>query len=273
MQRGGAMRIRGAVVVLLCCLSAPGFGQTLGLNAPELFDRAMNALIGSGAGRSDATALDYLHRSADLGYAPAQVVLGYFYETGRIVAQEPIQALDWYRKAAEQDDQLAEWLVGRIIYSGEEPPRDLNAAIFWLQKAANHNDPFGEYLLGKIRMERQDYVAAAYYLRKAAMQGLPQAQFQLGRLLEQGRGIPEDKFEAYTWLLLSSQAGNPAVAMDLQSLESDLGSTQVEQAKSRARELQAATARSVAARGCTGWPGEFKDIPVPPPPYLQRFCR
>src|SRR5271170_6683790 len=125
------MRQRLAVFVLFC-LGAASLGHaqtdTLGLNAPQLFDKGMNALLCSPASRNDVTALDSFHRAAELGYAPAQVVLGYLYQTGRFVAPEPMQAFDWYKRAAGQDDPLAEWLVGYMIYTGAVPPRDLNEA-------------------------------------------------------------------------------------------------------------------------------------------------
>jgi hypothetical protein len=95
----------------------------------------MNALEGTSATGSGANAIDYFRRSSDLGFAPAQVVLGYLYETGRNTA-DPHQALEWYRKAARQDDPLAQWLVGREIYLGEVPPRDLNQAASWLERSS-----------------------------------------------------------------------------------------------------------------------------------------
>jgi len=269
------MRHQLAALVVFClCASVPSRAQTatLGLNATQLFDKGMNALLGSPASRNDVTALDSFHRSAELGYAPAQVVLGYLYQTGRFVTPEPMQAFDWYKRAAGQDDPLAEWLVGYMIYTGAVPPRDLSEASLWFQKSAEHNDPFGEYLLGRVKLDRKDYAGAAIWLQRAALQGLPQAQQQLGLLLQQGRGVPEDKFGAYVWLLLSSEAQRSS-SNDLQALEADLGSNQVEQAKSKARELETSYTRRVAAHGCTGWNGELLAIPSPPPPDIQRFCR
>lgn len=262
--------------LFLAWLSFPAYSHaqatTLGMNATQLYEKGMNALIGAGPSRNDLNAVDYIRRSAELGYAPAQVTLGYFYDTGSVLAREPDQAAAWYRKAALQDDSLAEWLLGREILLGVGI-RDLNEASDWLQKAARRGDPFAQYLLGQIRLERNDYPKAAEWFGKAANQGLPQAQQQLGLLLKQGRGVSEDKFEAYMWLLLSFNAANTPVANDLQELEAALGSTQVEQAKSKAREMEKTVTRAVVARGCTGWPGEFDAVPAPPPPDLQRFCR
>ena len=264
------------VILFACLLSALGlFAETttLGTNSQQLFDRGMNALTGTGPSRSDVQALDYFRRAADLGFVPAQVVLGYFYESGSITAANPSQAAEWYRKAAAQDDALAEWRLGQLIFRGDLPLRDLNEASQLLDKAARHGNPFAQLVLGELRLERGDYATAAAWFGKAANQGLPQAQQQLGLLFKQGKGMNENKRKAYVWLLVSLDSGNQSVAADLQQLEAELGSNLTEQAKSEARELEKSVARAVVSRGCTGWPGEFDALPSPPPPDLQRFCR
>ena len=243
-------------------------------NASRLFDMGMTAMMGVGPDRNEQSALENIRRSAQMGYPPAEVLLGYFYDTGTIVTKEPGQAADWYRKAALQDDPVGEWLLGRLIFMGAVP-RDLTEAARWLQKAAAHNDPFGEYLLGKVKLEHQDYAKAAELFRKAAVQGLPQAQQQLGFLLKQGQGVNLDKSEAYTWLLISYDGGNQSasVANSLAQLDAELSSSQAQEAKNKAREIEQTSNRVVVARGCTGWPGEFDAIPVPPPPDIQNSCR
>jgi hypothetical protein len=273
----GPMRNRlfATLVVSLSLACARGNAQvtTLGQNAPQLFEKGMNALRGSSATHSSANAVDYFRRSAELGFAPAQVVLGYFYDTGRTVTADPREALEWYKKAAQQDDPLAQWLVGRIIYAGSVAPRDLNDAQKWLEQSGSHGDPFADYLLGKIALERSDYARSASRFQQAAEQGLPQAQQSLSQLLREGHGVPPDYFEAYVWLLMSNDGGLRVSMTDLQALEAELSGTQVEQAKGKARELEGTMSRSAVAHGCTGWPGEFDAIPSPPPPDLQRFCR
>ncbi len=245
-----------------------------GPNAKALFEKGMDALTGTDAIGSDLNALEYFHSSADLGYPPAQDVMGYFTQTGTITPQDTGESATWFKKAAEQGDRLGQWLLGSLYYSGTGVLRDMDQAERWLGEAANQGDPFGQYLLGLAKRERGDYVAAADLFLKAAHQGLPQAQKRLGLMLKEGPGkVGVDKTEAYIWLLLAFQAGDQTVANDLQQLEGDLGSNETEQAKRKARQLQGAVVRTVVARGCTGWQGEFSDIPTPPPPDLQRFCR
>jgi TPR repeat protein len=263
------------VLVLFCMLVGVANGQntTLGTDAPRLFEKGMNALAGVAVGTDDLDALDYLRRSADLGYAPAQVVVGYFYDTGVKVPQNFTTAADWYKKATRQDDRVAEWLLGRLYYSGSGVQRDLSAAETWLQKSAAQGDPYGQYLLGVVKLERNDYVKAAEVFRKSANQGLPQAQAQLGHLLKEGQGVTADKNQAYVWLLVSYQAGYQPAAADLQLLNADLSTNQIDAAKNKARDLQQTATRAAVARGCTGWPGEFDVVPAPPTPEIQNFCR
>jgi len=47
----------------------------------------------------------------------------------------------------------------------------------------------------------------------------------------------------------------------------------VDEAKSKARELEQTSSRAVVSRGCSGWLGEFNLVPTPPPPNIQRSCR
>jgi uncharacterized protein len=268
--------MRRAALGLLISLFAAGtvFAQQPAPNNPaDFFERGMNALQGTGLSHNNQNAIELLRTAGQMGYVPAYTVVGYFYDTGTIVASEPGVAAEWYRKGVKEDDPLAEWLLGRLYYLGTGVPRDWTNAETFLTQAAGHEDPFGEYLLGSVKLEKQDYKNAADNFRKAAEQGLPQAQYQLGLMLKRGQGINEDKFEAYTWLLVSFDAGNQAASSDLSTLEADLGSMQLEKAKSKARDLEARVRRTAVAHGCTGWPGEFDAIPVPPPPDLQRFCR
>ncbi len=265
-------RIFGAALLAALALG-PVSSYAQSASPQHLFEMGLDTM--NGPDHNVLGAIDYIHRSADLGYPPAEVMLGSFYETGNTVPREPAQAATWYKKAALQDDPVGEWLLGRLILSGAVSPRDLNEASRWLQKAAGHGDAFGQYLLGAVKLERQDYTQAASWFRKAALQGMPQAQAQLGLLLKQGQGVPLDKSEAYVWLLVSYDSGNQAanVASTLAQLQADLSSDQLDQAKNRARDLEQTASRVVSSRGCTGWPGEFNAIPTPPPPDIQTFCR
>lgn len=261
-----------AVVIGCVALAAQEPRGKPSADPAEQFERGMRYLSGVGVNRSDQQALDLIRKAADLGHGPAQTVLGYFYESGTLVPRGLQQAAAWYTKAAEQGDPVAQWVLGRMYWTGQGVGRDAQQAERWLEKAASQGDAFGSHLLGLVKDER-DYRSAPEWYRKAAERGLPQAQRRLGQLLKQGRALPQDKKEAYVWLFLSFEAGDTEAAPDLRQLDGELGSEQVDETKARARKLQEEVSRSVVAKGCTGWTGEFAAIPATPPPNLQRFCR
>ncbi len=239
----------------------------------SLYERGMDAITGIGTSRNDALGVDYFRQSADRGYGPAQIALGYYYETGTFLASDPAQALDLYRKAAQQGDPLAGWLAGRDYFLGNGVRRDPDAAQKWLKLAADQNNAFGAYYLGRLMADR-DYTKAPKLYKIAADQGLPQAQYFYAKALKDGRGIPQDRFTAYVWYTIAADAGYSAAGADLNELDGggNLTMDQISQAQAKARDLEHVVIRAVTARGCSGWEGEFDEFPTPPPPKLQRFC-
>jgi len=259
------------VLSILALSSTLAFGQS---SSPEaLYDRGVDAITGVGPSRNDTLGVDYFRQSADLGFGPAQIALAYYYETGTVVASDPVQAVDLYRKAAQQGDPLAGWLAGRRYFLGNGVPRDLDAARKWLKIAADQNNAYGAYYLGRA-MADKDFTKAPALYKIAADQGLPQAQYFYAKTLKDGRGITKDPLTAYTWYSIAADAGYAAANADLGELNNN-GSLTVDQistARAKARDLEQVVIRAVTARGCSGWDGEFDEFPTPPPPKLQRFC-
>lgn len=267
-----SMRGRFLLSILLL-MSAAAFAQSMSPDA--LYERGMAAITGVGTSRNELAGIDYFRRSADLGYGPAQIALGYYYEMGTVIgANQGQPSLDLYKKAALQGDALAGWLAGRRYFLGNGGvERDLDAARKWLKLAADQNNPFGAYYLGRVMADR-DYTKAPALYKIAADQGLPQAQYFYGKALKDGRGIALDRFNAYVWLAVAADAGYTAAGADLNELNGGgfLTLDEINQARAKARELEQVVIRAVSARGCSGWDGEFAEFPTPPPPNLQRFC-
>jgi hypothetical protein len=233
----------------------------------------MDAITGVGTSRNDTVGIDYFRRSAALGYGPAQIALGYYYESGTFLARDPGEALDLYKKAAQQGDPLAGWLAGRLYFLGIGGVADQDAAQKWLKIAAGQNNAFGAYYLGRLMADR-DYTKAPKLYKIAADQGLPQAQYFYAKALRDGRGIPQDRLTAYIWYTIAVDAGYKAAVADLNELDRGglLTTDQISQAKGQARDLEQVVIRAVTARGCSGWDGEYDEFPTAPPPNLQRFC-
>jgi TPR repeat protein len=258
-------------LILLGLTSAFAFAQS---NSPQaLYERGMDAITGIGPSRNDLEGIDYFRRSADLGYGPAQIALGYYYETGTVMTGNQSQALDLYRKAAAQGDPLACWLAGRRYLLGQGVPRDLDAAQKWLKPAAQQNNPFAAYYLGRIMADR-DYNQAPALYKIAAEQGLPQAQYFYAKALKDGRGIAQDRFNAYVWFTIALDAHYTAASTDLAEIDGGgfLTPAQLSEAKAKARVLEQTVIRAVNSRGCSGWDGEFDEFPTAPPPKLHPYC-
>jgi len=238
-----------------------------------LYERGMDAVTGIGSSRNDTLGIEYFRRSAALGYGPAQIALGYYYETGSFLARDPGEAVGLYRKAAQQGDPLAGWLAGRLCLLGIGGVADREAAQKWLKISASQNNAFGAYYMGRLMADR-DYTKAPKLYKIAADQGLPQAQYFYAKALRDGRGIPQDRFTAYIWYTIAVDAGFTAANSELNELDRGgfLTIDQISQAKAQARDLEQVVIRAVTARGCSGWDGEFDEFPTPPPPNLQRFC-
>ena len=263
---------RTTLLFVLVLLSALAYAQSTSPDA--LYERGMDAITGVGAAHDDQQGIDYFRRSADVGYGPAQIALGYYYETGTAMAKDQAHALELYRKAAQTGDPLAAWLVGRLYFLGfVGVPRDLDAAQKWFKMSASQNNAYGAYYLGRLMADR-DFAKAPALYKIAADQGLPQAQYFYGKALKDGRGIAQDRFHAYVWLSIAYDAGYKAAGPDLGELASGdlLTREQIADAQSKGREMEQVVVRAVTSRGCSGWDGEFDELPNTPPPSLQRFC-
>ena len=269
------MRSRIIVAIfagILFSFCALGWAQS---GSPDaLFQRGLDAITGIGDTGNIAAGIDYFRRSADLGYGPAQVALGYYYEIGVIPGNQGQPSLDLYKKAAQRGDVLAAWMLGRRYYLGLGVGQDLEAAKKWFKMAADQNSAYGAYYLGRAVAEK-DPAKALGLFKIAAEQGLPQAQYFYGKALKDGAGASPDKFNGYVWLLIAADAGYEAAADSLGQMRGvgALNVDEINQAEAKAKGMEQTVVRAISARGCSGWEGEFAEFPPPPPPNLQNYCR
>ena len=67
---------RTLLAFAIAVTGALAFAQS---TSPEsLYEHGMDAISGAGPSRNDRDAIEYFRRSAEAGYGPAQVALGYF---------------------------------------------------------------------------------------------------------------------------------------------------------------------------------------------------
>ena len=85
---------------------------------------------------------------AERGNPHAQTYLGFMYEYGRGVPQNPIEAMRWYCLAAEQDHPQAQYFAALGYDKGFGVRRDFVEAHKWMNLAASHAP----------RKDREDWV-------------------------------------------------------------------------------------------------------------------
>jgi TPR repeat protein len=184
--------------------------------------------------RNDAAAREWILKSAEQGYAPAQATLGEM-ELGP--SGDRGKAEMWLRRAAEQGNTKGQFMLGAIYENGKFGRTDYQEAFKWLRKAAQKGHPDAEASLGEMYQHgefvSQNYVLAAKWYRKAAehspdMGGAGQGRNQLGMLYEDGLGIPKNLVLAYMWYALTQFQEN------LKEVECDMTGAQIAQARKMA---------------------------------------
>ena len=86
--------------------------------------------------KSRDLAAPWFQRAANQGYAPAQTMIGYYYEQGYGVPQNYATAMSWYQKAAAQNNADGMFNIGRLHRSGKGVPQSAAEALKWFRRAA-----------------------------------------------------------------------------------------------------------------------------------------
>jgi TPR repeat protein len=173
----------------------------------------------SGPARPDLKeALDWIRRSAENGYADAQLELGRAFEDGRGVPQNLSEAARWYRKAAEQGHAGAQCALGALLESGRGLPPNPAEAASWYRSAAAKGHAEAQYRLGLLCAKglgsEQNFAEAASWYRSAAEQGHGRAQLGLGSLAYLGLGMLQDYLQAHMWFNLAAAGLPPGPDLD-----------------------------------------------------------
>lgn len=124
MRKAATILLIGFVLALATTNSAWPMSRLAGLDAYRRGDYA--------------AAARHLPSLAVHGNAEAQATLGFMYENGRGVPQNPAIAGKLYRCAAGQGNTTAQYLLGLMYDKGQGVPRDDVLAQKWLNLAAAH---------------------------------------------------------------------------------------------------------------------------------------
>ncbi|MCM1318872.1 MAG: sel1 repeat family protein [Muribaculaceae bacterium] len=191
------------ITLMLLALSLSGKGLTADTQRPSM-QETLKAKADSGDARamyrlsilyedtdSLTAALDYLHRSAMAGFAPAMNYLGYCYGSGHLgLRQDSDSALWWIEQAAsadEPDPKAFNNLGAMLLYGELGVKQDYAKAMYWLRRGADNGVPTSAAMLGKLYLEGlnsiPDTIAAMPYLRQAAKAGILDSALELADIV------------------------------------------------------------------------------------------
>ncbi len=246
--------------------------------------------IGQGVPQDYAQALYWYKRAAEAGSPSGMFNVGIMYDGGQGVPQDQAEAARWYGRAAAAGFARAEYNLALMYETGSGVPRDRDRAIrlfrsaeeHGLMAAARHLAQLGGRRVPRVtaqpaRQASRDDVAmedfrraqsamlertpaeaqhAALLFRRVAQNhdaAAQYAQYDLGYCYENGRGVQQDKLQAYVWFLRSgSSGGDPsvkAIAISAaRNLETQLAPMQVEQARKQVASEQPVQGTGIRSR-------------------------
>ncbi|HXR47385.1 MAG TPA: tetratricopeptide repeat-containing serine protease family protein [Candidatus Limnocylindrales bacterium] len=171
-------------------------------------------LKGNGTATNITEGIHWIEKSADQGYATAQLDLARRYYAGDALAKNLTNAIHYYELTADnQHDDYRANLAQRtldFIYS-TDVTNDVEAAK-WCRKAAEGGDEISQYNLG-VKYENGngvsvDYAESGKWYQKAADQDFAPAEANLGGCYHDGQGVPRDFVESVRWWRKAAEQGN-----------------------------------------------------------------
>ena len=187
----------------------------LSLRDPELLDTAVN----------------FLRKSADLGYADGAYLLGVLHYQGVGVAKDPAQTLAWLTRAFELGKHYTARPLGDLHFQGyfSGGVQDPEAARRWYERGAEHQVLSCLEVLADYHYfgfgGTEDFAQAYDYARMADQLGSADAALILGFMYMQGQGVPKNLRQALKWMEVAHHRGQPKAEKFVHSLQDILGNS------------------------------------------------
>ena len=179
------------------------------------------------------TAADMMRRAAEGGHRGAQLEYGLECSRGSAgTGTDCAAGRQWLAKSAQSGWGPAEYCLFDFYFHGTSPgpncpgfPKDLVTAMMWLRKAAGHNDYQAESILADVMLQgtnaSSDKVEAERLLRDAATHGYAPAMNDLGVAIMHGNLSDRDPEDGAMWCKLATEhTDDPKL---LQMAEANLG--------------------------------------------------
>jgi TPR repeat protein len=174
-------------------------------------------------------ALDYLIKSASLGYLKAMACLARYFDKGYEEDRDPYAAAEWYCKTADldlQDEEGCCFPAFKAVFYGHHKARNLKAAARYLHQGAAvagsecQNRLAYELLKGTFAYDSNGHlqpqlgaadnhnirIAVELYERSAAV-GHVESMYCLAAFYERNAVTKEDHLKAFRYFLMAAEAG------------------------------------------------------------------
>lgn len=99
-------------------------------------------------GTNKQTAIKYFIQSAEAGYVPAQLMVGYMYDFADGVAANPKKAIFWYKKASDAGEGNATLNLANMYSDGRGVRKNIAKADRLYRKAVSQNNAVAASILG-----------------------------------------------------------------------------------------------------------------------------
>lgn len=162
--------------------------------------------LGTGINQNLQTAIDWYTKGAQLGNADCMNSLGNIYRK----QENYLLAMEWYTKAVNTEDENSDAMnsLGLMYYNGEGVSEDEETAKKWFIRAAENNNISAINNLGWLYKQDEDYVQSVYWYQKSAQKGNEEGMFELGCAYDFGRGLNQNKNEAFKWYEKAAEQGH-----------------------------------------------------------------
>ena len=218
--------------MLACIMSICGFAQNS--NEQDLLKEAnlgnSEAQYKMGKCLDDkkeyTQAFEWYSKAAAQGFAPAECIIGYYYDNGMGVEKNTAKAFEWWSKAAAQGFAKAEYNVGTCYENGIGVEKNTAKAFEWYSKAAAQGYASAECAIGYyyengMGVEKNASKAFEWY-SKAAAQGFAQAEYKVGICYEHGMGVEWNRRKARKWMNKAAEDGSLDAQIESINKYSDL---------------------------------------------------
>jgi|GEM_PF-2443906 len=188
----------------------------------ELHHMCSDSEFGPSPKETENEVLKWYTKSAEQGYAPAQLLLGKRYSDVYADKKNYSDAFKWLKLAADQGNAEAQYELGFLYYIHNnflheemklDPVQCKKDAVEWFEKSAKQGNHDAQNRLGVcyekgIGIAKDPKQAAQWYAKAAEGQD-SDAWYNLGRCYQDGIGVEIDLAKAVEWYTKAAKEKNP----------------------------------------------------------------